>query len=390
MYDFASLIDEVLRTRPDITREEILSLIQEKKQTVGAGFLTDQGALFLIAGELGVQLHHMTTTDLTLKDLYVGANDITIVARVLGIYPVSEYKKKDGGTGRYRRLVLFDQNNVSKLTIWDDNPEAIKLEGLSVDSPVRVLNGYVRQGLDGKPALNLGRKGKIELLGDERLVSRLVPLSGVSRKVDDVGEVQDLPAVEGVALSDSRSSSFTRQDGSPGSLTQFELGGDAEKARIRTVIWNAIDVQVKSGQRVTVTNLRLKKSMNGERELHGDSGSVVRSDVEARGPVTLKLVKVDQVKNPRQRYSLELMALSNPSVHDVQLRDGGSVQKAELVFGDDTGEITVTGWREAVKELSKIGVGEKVRIVGATSQASKDGTMGLELGTGSLIEKVAS
>src|SRR5580698_9400858 len=113
MYDFESLVDEVLRSRPELTREEIMSLIQEKKQTVGAGFLTDQGALFLIAGELGVQLHHMTATDLTLKDLYVGANDITIVARVLAVYPISEYKKKDGSTGRYRRVVLFDLGNLS-------------------------------------------------------------------------------------------------------------------------------------------------------------------------------------------------------------------------------------------------------------------------------------
>src|SRR5271170_5846284 len=278
MYDFESLTDEVLRNKPEITREELMSMIQEKKQTVGAGFLTDQGALFLIAGELGVQLQRVTTTDLTLKDLYVGANDITVVARILAIYPVSEYNKKDGGgIGRYRRLVLFDRNNLSKLTIWDDNAEAIKLEGMSVDSPVRVLNGYVRQGLDGKPNLNLGRRGKIELLQEEKLVSRLAPLSGLSRKVDKIGELQEFVGVEGTVLTNSRSSNFTRQDGSPGSLTQFELGGDSEKEKVRVVIWNAVQVEVKQGQRIVVTNLRLKKSANGEREIHGDSGSVVRT-----------------------------------------------------------------------------------------------------------------
>jgi len=121
MYDFDSLLDEVLKNKPEITRDQIMERIQEKKRDVGAGFLTDQGALFLIAGELGVQLRQMTSTDLTLKDIYAGANDITIVARVLAVYPVSEFKKKDGGVGRYRRLSLFDKNNVARLTIWDDN-----------------------------------------------------------------------------------------------------------------------------------------------------------------------------------------------------------------------------------------------------------------------------
>src|ERR1700686_4056124 len=133
MYDFDSLLDEVLKNRPELTRNQIMEQIQEKKRDVGAGFLTDQGALFLIAGELGVQLRHMTSTDLTLKDIYVGANDITIVARILAIYPISEYKRKDGGVGRYRRLSLFDKSNVARLTIWDDNQDAIKLEGVSVD-----------------------------------------------------------------------------------------------------------------------------------------------------------------------------------------------------------------------------------------------------------------
>jgi ssDNA-binding replication factor A large subunit len=278
MYDFDSLMDEVLRNRPELTREEVMSMIEEKKQTVGAGFLTDQGALFLIAGELGVKLQHMTTTDLTLKDLYVGANDITIVARVLAIYPVAEYKKKDEGVGRYRRLVLFDGNGTSKLTIWDDNPEAINLAGISVDTPVRVLNGYVRQGLDGKPNLNLGRKGKIEILKDEKLVSKMVPLSGLSKGLGQIAESQDFVAVEGLVLTGSRSSTFTRQDGSNGSLTQFELGGPSTE-RMRVVIWNAVDVEVKTGQRVVVTNLRLKKNMNGDRELHGDNGSVVKVSV---------------------------------------------------------------------------------------------------------------
>ena len=83
------------------------------------------------------------------------------------------------------------------------------------------------------------------------------------------------------------------------------------------------------------------------------------------------------------------MALSSPTIRDVQLKDGSSVQKAELVFGDDTGEITVTGWRELVERLAEISVGEKVRIIGATSQISKTGVLTLQLEDGSRIEKVS-
>src|ERR1017187_3444379 len=192
VYDFDTLLDEILTHRPELTRDQIIEQIQVKKRDVGAGFLTEQGALFLIAGELGVQLRHMTSTDLTLKDIYAGANDITIVARILAIYPISEFKKKDGNVGRYRRLSLFDKSYVSRLTIWDDNEDAIKLEGMSVDMPVRISNGYVRPGLDGKPSLNLGQRGKIQVLSDENLISRLMPLSKLTRKVGEVEEEQNI------------------------------------------------------------------------------------------------------------------------------------------------------------------------------------------------------
>jgi len=394
MYDFNSLLAEILRARPDITREEIMSLVEERKKTVGAGFLTDQGALYLVAGELGVPLNRAVTTvsDLSLKDLYAGANDITVLARVGAIYPVSEFKKKDGGIGHYRRLILFDGSTISKMTIWDDNSEAIKLSGISVDSAVRVLNGYVRQGLDGKPTLNLGRRGKIELIQDEKQAAKLPQISSHQKKIGEIGELQELVAVEGEVLTDSRSSNFTRQDGSGGSLTQFELGGGAQDERIRVVIWNAAaNVEVKTGQKIVVTNLRAKRSMNGDREIHGDNGSTVKilAYDKSREPART-FTKVNTIKVPNQKYAIEVMALSSPIVREVQLKDGSVAQKAEIVFGDDTGEITVVGWRNFVDRMEKVGMGEKVRISDAVLRISRLGTLSLELGDESEIEQITT
>src|ERR1700740_3794044 len=124
MYDFDALVTEVLRNKPEISRGSLMELVQEKKRTVGAGYLTDQGALFLVAGELGVSLRKEdASSDMTIKDLYIGANDVTVVARVLALYPVATYNKKDGGTGKYRRVVLFDGKNSARLTVWEEGIE---------------------------------------------------------------------------------------------------------------------------------------------------------------------------------------------------------------------------------------------------------------------------
>jgi replication factor A1 len=270
--DFEALAGKLLKSRPELTREELMTRIAQKKETVGAGYLTDQGALFLVAGELGVNLQPAVSSDLSLKDLHIGANDITIVARVLAVYPTTTYNKKDGGSGKYRRLVLFDKGVSSRLTIWDDNVEDPDKLGITAGSALRVVSGYVKQGLDGKPNLNLGKKGKLELVQNAKLPT----LDDVSEKLTKVTAERPVIALDCTVTSEPRYSEFVRSDGSPGSLYQFGVGAQAGKEQQRLVIWGPSSrPELRPGDRVRVTNLRFKRTSRGDFELHGDSGSSV-------------------------------------------------------------------------------------------------------------------
>lgn len=387
MYDFEALVTEVLRNKPDLSRESLMELVLQKKKTVGSGYLTDQGALFLIAGELGVRLQHMVSSDLTLKDIQAGANDITVVARVLAIYPVSEFKKKDGsGIGRYRRVSLFDGNETNRLTIWEDNAEAMKLSGIEVDTPVRVVSAYVKQSPDGRQTLNLGKRGRIEVILDTSLASKIAPLSSVTKTLDQVKEGESVAAVKGLVVSDSRRSTFVRRDdGSSGSLTQFELKGPGT-LQIRVVVWDGAGLpEIKSGSEVVVTNLRQKKGRQGEAELHGDVGTMVRAREQAP-----RLVKVTEVIKhlATGNVNLEVMALSKGSVREASLKDGSTGKKGEVVLGDDTGEITTVAWDEASKMIEGINSGEKLRVHNATIRVSKMGVGTLELKNSSKVERI--
>lgn len=310
MYDFESLVGELLQHRPELQREELMRRIEDKKRTVGAGYLTDQGALFLVAGELGVSLRKEgVSSDMTIKDLYVGANDVTVVARILAIYPEATFVRKDGESGRYRRLVLFDGSHQAKLTLWDEKVQEVEKAGIRVDSVVRVVSGYVKQGLDGKPTLNLGKRGRIELVEDRKVSSKLPPLSGVAEKLSGISQERPFVAIEAVVASEPRFSEFTRSDGSPGSLFQFGISSGEGKRETRVVIWSpATKPDLRRGQRVCVTNVRTKRSTGGEFEIHGDSGSDILQGLNMRrvalrvaavstGPSTLNVVGVDRGKN---------------------------------------------------------------------------------------------
>ncbi len=402
MYDFETLLNELLKNKPELDRIALLSMIQEKKATVGAGYLTDQGALFLIAGELGIQLRNSNSSDLTLKDLYVGANDITIVARVLAVYPGAQYARKDGTSSKYLRINLFDDKNVTRLTVWDENAEAVGKLGVNLDTPIRIVNGYVRQGLDGRPNLNLGRRGRIEIIKEEDLLSTMVSISRLERETSDVGNNQNIPAIRGKLSSEARKSNFTRNDGSPGALTQFRISnGDGKELRI--VIWNDVALpEMKIGNTIRVTNLRLKLQSSGESELHGDNGSIVEVLVNDRvDPIlvapartsktsTIEPIstKLRDIKNGQNDIMIDVIVMSKGTMQDVHLRDGTTVSKGEVTVGDDTAEIKLVAWRDAAKKLLDMEPGERLRISGLKRQLTKMGVELLELTNVSAIEKM--
>ena len=318
MYDFEALIGELLRQKPELSRDEVLGRVEEKKQTVGAGYLTDQGALFLVAGDLGVSLRKDdASSDMTIKDLYIGANDVTVVARVLAVYPEASYNKKDGGKGRYRRLTLFDGKSSVRLTSWEESLEHIAKLGLEVDTPVRVANAYVKQGLDGRPNLNLGKRGKMEVLADGKITSKLPTISAVVQKLPSLTKEEPFIALDCVISSEPRYSEFVRSDGSEGSLFQFGVARDGGK-ETRVVIWSPTErPELKRGQRVKITSVRARRSNSGDFEIHGDAGSAI-----VLGPAVEKLLLRVVATSSSQSAKVVLGAGRDRKVKFIELGKG--------------------------------------------------------------------
>lgn len=56
MSELETLLNKLLEQAPHLTREEVQQKIKEKKDRIGGGHLTDQGALYLIASDLEISL----------------------------------------------------------------------------------------------------------------------------------------------------------------------------------------------------------------------------------------------------------------------------------------------------------------------------------------------
>lgn len=275
MRDIEALKAKILSQRSDLSEEELNRLIEEKKRQVGAGYLSDAGACWLIASELGVALEEKVESsgELTPSTVQMGLSEATVRGRVLATYAAKTYSRRGGSTGRYRRIVIFDKESFLPVTLWDEAVESSERLSIKAGSLVRVVRGYVRAGLDGKPVLHVGYRGYIETLPEDE---GFVTLDEISRDVADVKGAERNLVVKGVIDSEPKHSEFARKEGL-GHVTHFYLKGRGER-RVRVVLWDIspeVVSKIRVGVDVLIAAMRSKTLPNGEVELHGDEATTI-------------------------------------------------------------------------------------------------------------------
>ncbi|MFQ6134661.1 MAG: hypothetical protein ACE5KU_02455 [Nitrososphaerales archaeon] len=483
MPELDKLIEEILKQKPDFDEEKIRRLIRDKKEKVGAGYLTDSGAAFLVASDLNVSLEVVTTSELHLKDIYIGANEVTVVGRIFTIYPTKSYRRKDGTEGRYRRLTIFDEDTFVTVTLWDDKTGRIEELNLAPNSIIRIQKGYVKSGLDGRPVIHIGNRGDLGKVDDKDVKDKLPPIEDITQDVSSINTPEPNLVLTGMVKSPPRISEYTGRDGNPGKVLQLYLNSVTGGRSVRVAIWNndvISTMDIPQNSIVRLVGLKSRFSPDGSIEMHGNEGtslqiiSVQKSfgesgsdrfrvlsigklrvkkdggssaslltvdesngfytlvlkdeatevlpdlepdmlvDCEFReiSPLTLlcnsrssiKLLeedddsfpklqsiscKIKDVNDSQSPLTLEVIALSRTSSQDIVTKSGETVEKTEVIVGDETREIKVVAWRDLSSILADITPGQRLRLVGVVPSKGLGGVTELQVKSYSQVEKIS-
>ena len=149
MSEFEALINKLLEQKPDLNREELEEKIKQKKDKIGAGYLTDQGALFLIAADLGIPLSEPPKNEMGLKDLYIGAKEVSLETRILNVSPTKQFTRKDGTSFYLRTLTVYDNDGTASVKLWDDKANLPGVELLKPGDVIKIIKAYVKSDLSG-------------------------------------------------------------------------------------------------------------------------------------------------------------------------------------------------------------------------------------------------
>ncbi len=297
MSELENLITKLLEQKTELTKGQVEEQIKLKKEKIGAGYLTDQGALFLIASDYGVTLSEPLKVEMSLKDLYAGAKEISLETRVLNLSPAKQFSRKDGSPFYLRTMTVYDTNSTASVKLWDEKANLPGIENLKPGDLIKIIKAYVKSDLDGSPTINIGSGSNIETTDTK---SEIPTIDTITKDVSELQEGQKDLVITGMIDGIISGIEFTNSRGQPGKALRMRLKGK-EGSGMRVVIWgkdeSSIPNMISQSAKVRLLGVKVKSGNQGL-EIHGNDATIIEIEggKEAE-PIITRVLSISPTEN---------------------------------------------------------------------------------------------
>lgn len=144
-----------------ISQQEVENKVKAKLEEL-SGLISKDGAVHIIANELGVQLTRPATPgkETKIADLSPASRSVTVKGRVVRKWEVREFER-NGRKGKVANLLIGDETGVTKLVFWNDQVDTF--EQLKENDVLVVRNPFVKEGWQGRLELQLNDQSAIDV-----------------------------------------------------------------------------------------------------------------------------------------------------------------------------------------------------------------------------------
>ncbi|NYT03779.1 MAG: DUF3127 domain-containing protein [Candidatus Methanofastidiosa archaeon] len=378
-----ALYERLLET---ISENELKERIDKKIQSVG-GLLSEEGALLLIAGELGINIEeiHKEKKHFFISDINEGMQHVDISGRIMRIFDVNTFQRKTGTEGKVQNIVIADKTGSIRIVFWDDQID--KLKQFKRGDVVTVRNGYLRKGLNNEFEISLGKDGVISGGQDS---PDYPPINYVKLKIRDIEDKMSNIDITGRVSAIYGIREFAKKDGSIGKVGSFVIMDDT--GEIRVTLWDKkadlLNTLVKNDI-ITIENAYSKMGLNSVEINLGFSSNIVPEKTEREDIPKSESANVPIADVNENMKGINLEGYVK-EVYDIRTftRDNGTGKVGRFLLGDDAHELKVVLWDDKADYLATLVPGTKVRIESCNIRFNN----GLEahLGLGSRIQSFKS
>ncbi len=244
----------------ELGEEELKERIERKREELG-GLITPEGAAYIVANEIGINLFEgeSKAPELKLGNVIPGMKSVNVAGNVMRIYAPKEFDKKDGSTGRMSSLILGDETGTIRVVFWGKEIDMIEEGKLKEGDVLMIQDGYSKEDREGKAEIHVAsRSGVIVNPSDIEPKDVLPPETGL-RKISELKEGTDSVDLLCKVLRVHEVREFEREDKDKekGKVVNLLVADETGKARL--ALWDADVGLVEKGEVKEGDTIKLEK-----------------------------------------------------------------------------------------------------------------------------------
>ena len=330
----------------------------------------------------------------TIADLKGDMDAVTIICRVNSMYPLTEFKRQDGTTGKRASFIAQDESGTVRVVLWGENAN-VKLSDGGI---VKIENAYTRLGLNSEVEVQVGSRSRV-------MPSEKTLMLPVLEKKSPQGElsIADVkPDLKGFTAAGRVVRIYPPRDYANGKMASLILAD--KTGSIRVVLWNEksdIASELKEGDAVKITNAYAKANLNSEPEIHvGKYGEILINQgldvpsMDELGKLAVTEKKIGNLENNEKNVLISGHVVDvnaeRPVVYMTCSTCGKKAQNLggdwfcdscgsidptpnmvlSLIVQDDTGNIRAILFKETAEKLAGMDVEEAMNVMGELQDES--------------------
>ena len=146
-----------LKEKAGLSEKEIETKVKDKLDQL-SGLISEEGALHIIANELGVKIYE-DPGNLQIKNIMAGMRNVELTGKVVRVYEVREFSTENR-KGKVGAFMLGDETGVIRVVLWNDKTDL--LEKLNQGDMIKLENGYTRDNR-GRMEVHVGDRTTISV-----------------------------------------------------------------------------------------------------------------------------------------------------------------------------------------------------------------------------------